>query len=224
MEPKVLMTSELGGESVRKSSDAHLDAVSVFDEGRAVLAYEDFRRSRLREILGHERGVVLDEIVEAAYMYEVSVCVRYVRIDHCNAELGALDCRYGAVHRSAERYVSILVRKRYLHQCGSELDGSAPVEELRLSEMYREVVGVAAVHVGPDVRPDEETLLEENAFVSRLGIRRRTFRMEMMEVKVFHLSGVRPAAESLDEDMRDACHTAEMYMAVGLDSADGFVG
>jgi hypothetical protein len=48
--------------------------------------------------------------------------------------------------------------------------------------------------------------------------------MEMMEMQVLHLAGISPAAQGLDEDVRNAGHAAQMDVAVGLDVADGLVG
>ena len=48
--------------------------------------------------------------------------------------------------------------------------------------------------------------------------------MEMMEMQVFDLAGIGPAAQGLDEDVRNAGHAAEMDVAVGLDVAYGLVG
>jgi hypothetical protein len=48
--------------------------------------------------------------------------------------------------------------------------------------------------------------------------------MEMMEMQVLYLAGIRPAAERLYKDMRHASHAAEVDVTVGLDVADCLVG
>ena len=68
--------------------------------------------------------------------------------------------------------------------------------------MHGQVVGISGIDVSPDVGTHEEPLLEEDTLVARLGIWSRTLGMEMMEMQVLNLAGVRPAAERLYKDMR----------------------
>ena len=43
-------------------------------------------------------------------------------------------------------------------------------------------------------------------------------------MQVLDIAGVGPAAQSLNEDVRNAGHAAQVYVAVGLDVADCLVG
>jgi len=47
--------------------------------------------------------------------------------------------------------------------------------------------------------------------------------MEMVKMKISHISGIGSAAQSLDETMGNAGHTAEMDMAVRRNVADRFI-
>ena len=98
------------------------------------------------------------------------------------------------------------------------------VELLALSEMHRQIVGVASVDVLPDVRADEETLLEEDPLVGRVAVGRGTFGVEVVEVQVGHVSGVRPAAEGPDQAVGNTGHAAEVDMAMRRNVAHGLVG
>jgi len=67
--------------------------------------------------------------------------------------------------------------------------------------VHRKVVCISGVDILAYVRADEEALFEEYAFVLRLAVRSRAFRVEMMEMQVGYISGVCPAAKGLDEAM-----------------------
>ena len=136
----------------------------------------------------------------------------------------ALDGRHGAVHGGAEAHAALLVRQGHVHQGGAEGNVALAVELLALAQVHGQVVGVAGVHVGAHVRSDEEALLEEDAFVARLAVRGGAFRVEMVEVQIAHVPGVRPAAEGLDEAVRHAGDTAQMDMTMGGDVTDRLVG
>jgi hypothetical protein len=80
--------------------------------------------------------------------------------------------------------------------------------------MYREVICITGIDVGAHVGAHEETLVEENALVTGLAIGGGTLCMEMVEMQVCYVSGIRPAAESLYKAMGNACDAAEVYVAV----------
>ena len=96
------------------------------------------------------------------------MCERHVGVHHSYAQLSAFNGCYGAVHRCSQRDVAVLVRQGNLHQGGPKLDYSAAVQCLALPQMHGQIVGVACVYVGTHVRPNEETLLREDAFILRL--------------------------------------------------------
>ena len=218
------MPAQLGGKGVRQGADAHLDAVSVLHEGRAVLADQHLRRRRLREVLGHQGRVILDQVVETADVDQVAVGVGNVRVDDGDTHLGRLDRRDRAVHGRAQGDIAVLVRTRDLDQRRTELDEALAVKFLAFAQVDRQVVGIAGIDVGPDIGTDEEALLEEDPLVPRLGVRGRSFRVEMMEVQVAYVPGVGTAAQGLDQDVRHAGDTAQMHMAMGRDVADGLIG
>ena len=90
--------------------------------------------------------------------------------------------------------------------------------------MDREVVSPAGINVGADIRPEEETLVEENARIAFLAIGSGTFGVEMMEVKVLDFTGVSPAAESIYKDVRNAGDTRQVDMVTALDYLYRLVG
>ena len=77
------------------------------------------------------------------------------------------------------------------------------------------IVGVSGIDISPDVGPHEESLLEEYSGILRIGIRCGSFCVEMVEMKVFHLTGIGPSDQSIDEDVRHARHTSQMNMITG---------
>ena len=127
MKAKVLVSRQLGCQGVRQGAYSHLDAVSVLHQGGTVAAYYLLCGRRHGEVLCDKRGVILYQIVETAYVDEVSVSERHVGIDHRDAQFRALDGCYGAVHGGSERHVSVFVRKRDLNQGSSQLDHAVAV-------------------------------------------------------------------------------------------------
>ena len=104
------------------------------------------------------------------------------------------------------------------------MDVAFAVEFLALSEMDRQIIGPAALYILSHVGPQEEALVEKDARIALLAVGSGTFGMEMMEMEVAHISGIRPAAEGLDEAMRNAGNAGKMYVAAAFDMAYGFVG
>ena len=90
--------------------------------------------------------------------------------------------------------------------------------------MQRNIIGVTRIHVGPDIRSHEETLLKKDSFVCRIGIRSRSFGMDMVEVQVLQLPGVSPPAEGGNQGMRHIGDAAQVDMVVRLHELDGLVG
>ncbi len=210
----VLVVHQLGGEGVRKGADAHLDAGAVRHQFRAVLADEYLRGGRFRKIGRHQRGVVLDEEVELVDAHQVAIGIGNVGVHHRDGAAGRFHGGDRAVYRSAQRNVAVLVRQGNLHHGHVAAQGAAPVELLRFAQVNGQVVGIAGIHICAHVRAQEEALVEENAVILRLGVGRRAFRVEVVETDIFNLSGVCPAAESLDEDMGHAGNTAQVNVVV----------
>ena len=77
------------------------------------------------------------------------------------------------------------------------------------------IVSVSGIDICPDVGPHEKSLLEEYSGILRIGIRCGSFSVEMVEMKVFHLTGIGPSDQSFDEDVRHARHTSQMNMITG---------
>ena len=126
----VLVVDQLGGEGVRKGTDAHLDAGAVRHQLRTVLADEHLRGGGLRKVGRHQRGVVLDEIVELVDAHQVAIGIGNVRVHHCDGAAGRFHGGDGAVHRGAQRNVAVFVRQGNLHHGHVAAKGAAPVEFL----------------------------------------------------------------------------------------------
>ena len=90
--------------------------------------------------------------------------------------------------------------------------------------MDGQIVGISRVDIGPDIGSHEKALLEENAFVTRLAVRSRTFGVEMVEMQVGHIARISPAAQSLNQAVRHTGHAAQMHMTVGWNVADCLIG
>ena len=157
-------------------------------------------------------------------MNQITVGERHVGIDHSYHKFGALDCGHRAVHRGAKADIAVSIRKGDIDQSGPKRDYSPSVQSLTLAQMDGNIVCIACVHIGPDIGAHEEALLEEYAFVTGLAVRSRPFRMEMVEVQVGHITGICPAAEGLNQTMRDAGHAAQVHMAVRGDMAHRLIG
>ena len=95
---------------------------------------------------------------------------------------------------------------------------------LALSEVDRQIVGVAGVDIRADIGSDEEALLEKDPLVARLAVGSGAFRMEMVELQSADIPRIRPAAQGLDEAVGHAGDAAQVDMAVGRDVADRLVG
>lgn len=89
--------------------------------------------------------------------------------------------------------------------------------------MHREIIRISCIHILADIGTDEEALVEEDPFVCRIAVWCRAFGMEVMEVKVLHVSGIRPAAKCLDEAVRDTRNASEVNMAMRGDVADSII-
>jgi hypothetical protein len=133
MEAEVFVVSELGCEGVGEGADTHLEAVSVFYEGSAVLADLHLSRGRLREGGGYQRLVVFYQIIEFVKAYEVSVGKGNVGVDNADYQLGVLDGSEGAVYRCTQRYAAFCIWPGNVYQCRSELDGAGAVQTGRFS-------------------------------------------------------------------------------------------
>lgn len=90
--------------------------------------------------------------------------------------------------------------------------------------MHGEIIRIAGIDIGPDIRAEEESLVEENSLVCRVGIWGRALCMEMVEMKIPHLACISPAAQCLDKHMRHAGYAAEMDVVSCTDSHYCFVG
>ena len=89
--------------------------------------------------------------------------------------------------------------------------------------MYRKIVRVTCIDIGPYIGSEEKSLVEEDSVVARFRIWSRSFCMEMMEMKVSHFAVVRPSAQCLDKYVRYAGYTAQVYVVTCLDCFYSFV-
>ena len=218
------MVSQLGCECIGKGADAHLEAVAVFYEGCAVLAYLHLGGRGFRECGGYQGLVVLHKVVESVEAYKVAVCEGDVGVDDSDYKFGILYCGIRAVDGSAKGDASFSIREGDVDKCGSEFDGSGTVKAGSLAEVYRQVVGISGVDVGTDVGADEEALVEKYPFIFGSTLGCRAFSMEMMEVEVADVSCISPAGKGPDKAVGDAGNAAEMYVAMRGDVAYGLIG
>ena len=127
MQAKILMVRQLSGEGVWQCAYAHLQAVSVLDEARAILANEFLDIGRLHETGGHERCIIFHEVVEFVERDEIAISKGNVGIDDSYHEFGSVNGGDGAVNGGAEADHSVAVRAGYVHECRSELYMALPV-------------------------------------------------------------------------------------------------
>ena len=210
MYSQVLVPVQLGRKGVGKASYPHLEAGSVLDEGGAVAADHYVGGGGFRVGLGEKGSVVLNEEIEGVDGYEVAVGEGYVGIDHGDLHPCRLDSRDGTVHGGAQRDHPVGVGRGDLDHRRAEPDAAGPVEPLRVRQVDWDVVGVPGVDVRPDIRADEESLLEEDSFEFRIRVRSVTLRVEVMEVQVLDLAGARPPYKGVDEYVRDAGYAAQV--------------
>ena len=224
MEAEILMVGKGDSKSIRESSDTHLQAGSVRDQLSAILSYELLHLVRLGEILGHQWSIVINYIVNEIRAHKVIVGERYILIDNGNHRSGTFNGSERAVNGCSEREHPVLIRTGNLDHRHIAPQGAAPVKLLGLAEMDRKIVCVSGIDIGPDIRPQEEALVEEDSLVGRVGIGCRSLSMEMMEMKIPYIPGISPAAQSLNEYVRHTGHAAEMNVVSCADSHYCFVG
>ena len=141
-------------------------------------------------------------------------------IHHAYLEFGYVQSGDGAVHGGAQGDHPVFVGQGNLYQRHVAGKGAGAVHRLGLEEVGGKVIGIPGIHVGAHVGSHEEPLLEEDACVLRSAVGGRTFRVEMVEVKVPHLTGIGPFLQGADEDMGDAGHTAQMDVRAASDPGD----
>ena len=106
----------------------------------------------------------------------------------------------------------MLVRRAYLDHRNVTSESPAAVQLLGLAQEYRDVVGISGLDALADVPAYEESLVEEYSVELRIGVRSRTFRVEMVDADILKLTGFSSSAEGFDKDARRTCHTAQMDM------------
>ena len=193
-------------------------------EKYSVLPDEDICRTWFSIFLCEKWSVVRHEIIKRVDRDKVTVSERNVRVDYSYLYPGCLNCGRGTIHRGAEGHHAVLVRKGNLYHSRSQLDRAVTVKPLGVKQVDWQVISVSGVDIGPHVGAYEETLLEEYSGVFRVGIRSRPFGVEMVEMEVFHLSGVCSPDQSVNQDVRHTGHTPEMNMVSRPDGRHGLIG
>jgi hypothetical protein len=85
----------------------------------------------------------------------------------------------------------------------------------------REIIGHTGLDACAQIGTHEESLVEEGAFIFGAAVRGGTFRMEVVKVDVGKFVG--PTAQSLDEDVRDACNAGKVNVVSAAYRADGLI-
>ena len=112
----------------------------------------------------------------------------------------------------------MLVRRTNLNHGNIAWEGAAAVQPLGFAQKNGDVVRITALNAFADICSDEEALMEEYAVVFRIGIRCRTFRMQVMDIHVMQFTGIPAAAERINQKSRCARNAAEMDMVSGFDN------
>ena len=225
MDTEVFVPGQLGEHGVRDRADAHLQAGAVLDQRGAVLADRRFGLVRGREVSLFERLVVLYEQVDVVNVDErVSERARNVFIDDGDHRTGALDGGQRGVDRSAQRYVAVRVRGRYLNHRHVARQRAAAVQFLGFAEEYRDVVGVARLGHLADVAAYEKRVELENAFELRSRVGSGPFGVQMVHVHVFEFFVASAVAHGVDQALRRAGHAAQVNVIAGFDHFHRFGG
>ena len=106
----------------------------------------------------------------------------------------------------------MLVRRADLNHCHVTGECTASVEPLGLAQEHGNVVGIPGLDAFPDIGPDEETLVEEDSVVLRIGVGCRTLSVKMVNVYVPDFASVSAAAQCFNQDSRSTGDAAEVYV------------
>ena len=181
----------------------------------------DIHRRRLHIVLGDEGTVIPDEGSEALHRDEVSESEGNAGVHHRNALAGHLQGGDGTVYGGTEGHHSVH-RLRDLDHGHVAAKGSAAVQGLRLRQMCGKIVRHAGLDAGAQVGTDEKTLVEERSGIFSAAVGGRAFRMKVVEVDIREFTG--PAAQGLDEDVRNTGDAGEVDVVSAAHRTDGLFG
>ncbi len=225
MDAEVLVAAQLRQHGIGNGADAHLQRRAVLDQGCAVLADGRLGLVRLGEVRLHQRSVVLHEIVDLRRVdHGLSEGAGNVLVHHGEHVIGGLHGGQRRVYRGAERYEAVFVGRRYLNHRHVAGNRAAAVQALRLAQENRNVVGVAALRHFADVAAHEERVELEHAFEFLVGIGRRAFGVQVVDVYVLQFTGLAARAHGVDKALGSRSHGTQVYVVARFDNLDGFFG
>ena len=95
----------------------------------------------------------------------------------------------------------MLVRRTNLNHGNIAWQGTAAVQPLGFAQENGDIVRITALNALAHICPDEEALMEEYAFVFSIGVRGRTFGVEVVYAYIPDFSCIGTLAKCLDEHL-----------------------
>ena len=118
----------------------------------------------------------------------------------------------------------MLVHRTDLNHGDIAWQGTAAVQPLGFAQENGDIVRITALNAFADICSDEEALMEEYAVVLRIGVRCRTFGVQVMDMHIMQFTGIAAAAERIDENLRCTRNAAEMNVITGFNHLYSFIG
>ena len=130
MDPKVLLVLQEHQHRIGNGADAQLQRVAVADERRAVFPDGLLYRSDLRRLQLDDRRGVLHENVNILHWHQaLRTCPGHLIVHLRDNAFCLFDGRQRVVHGNTQRAHTVLVRRRYHHQC--RIQRQRGIEQLR---------------------------------------------------------------------------------------------
>lgn len=220
--PQIPAVGELRQHRVGNLPDAELKTGAVVNQLRTVPPDHPLRLVRQRERHRLNRTVVLDDIIDLIERnHAVAVTEGNVTIHHRNHRAGALDRGRTDIHRCAERNKTVAVRTRNLHHRHVTGQAAGTEELLRLMQRHRNVIGVARLHLPPDVAADEEGLRGEDSGILRRRVVRRLRSVDVAQLHIGEAAGAGARAKRIHQHFGNRPGTAQIDRIAAADELYG---
>ncbi len=149
--------------------------------------------------------------------------VGHMRIDHGDHDPGLFDGGHGRVHRRPQGDLPLFVGRTHLNQGHVARKVSVAVETLGFPQKHGNVIGVSLLRPGTDIGADKKGFELKNAFKRRIGVRRGTFRVQMMNADVANFARAAAPAQRPNQARGSVGGRADMDVIAGANSPYGFV-
>ena len=210
------VAAQRGKDGVRNRADAHLEGGAVFDQVGADFADLGLDFAGGRNGDGRDGDVVLDHRVDAVDVDEaVAVSARHVVIHLGDDVARDLNGGDGRLDRDAERAVAVAIGRGDVDEGDVHRHHAAAEHGGDFAEENRHVVGAAFVDGPAHVAADKEAVHAEALGHFGLGVRGRTFGVQLDNLHSPQLTVAR--GHRLDQFGRRGCHAVQIDSVVAFD-------